>query len=134
MNPFALLHAESAAKNQTDSSRVDARFRLEDATAELFRPHIGAEFAIHTADGVGRRLTLAKVTEQPLHRNIEQFSLIFRESAEEGLPDGTYFLRHIALGGFHLFIVPIGAPLERCTAYQACFSRVRLREAQVHAV
>lgn len=97
--------------------------RLEDATAALFRDHLTTSFELRAADGARARLVLAEVSERPLTKNVEQFSLIFHAPAGQVCPDGIHSLDHAALGRLDLFIVAVGAPNARRTSYQACFSR-----------
>lgn len=99
------------------------RFRLQDATASLFRRYLTDSFTVRAA-GEGRlRLVLAKVTDGPAIRNVEQFSLIFHGPAGAPVPDGTYTFQHPEIGAFNLFIVAVGMPNDRRVVYQACFAR-----------
>jgi len=93
------------------------------AGAERFRQQLNTVFAVHTADRANVRFVLAKVSERPITRNVEQFSLIFHAPAGTTVSDGTYGFEHRSLGHFELFIVPIGTPDDRRAVYQACFSR-----------
>ena len=104
------------------------RLRLEEADAELFRQHLRSPFAVRTAEGTRTRMTLAKVVERPVVKNVEQFSLTFHAPPATTIPQGTHAFHHPELGRFDLFIVPIGAPTGRPTVYQACFSRLRSRD------
>ena len=98
-------------------------FRLQDATAPLFRQHLNTSFAVRSADGIRARLVLVKVIELPITRNVEQFSLMFQAPPATVVRDGMHAFRHPALGDFTMFIVPVGAPDPRRTVYQACFTR-----------
>jgi Domain of unknown function (DUF6916) len=93
------------------------------AGAERFRQHLNTPFLVRAADGSSVGLVLVKVTDRPITKNIEQFSLIFHAPAGTTVSQGTHGLEHHALGDMDLFIVPIGAPDDRRTVYQACFSR-----------
>jgi len=93
------------------------------AGAERFRQHLNTVFAVRAADGANVDFLLAKVSERPITKNVEQFSLVFHAPAGTGVSDGTHGFQHPALGEFELFIVPIGAPDDRRAVYQACFSR-----------
>ena len=106
-----------------DGDGRSARFRLQDATASLFRKYLTDPFTVRVA-GEGRvRLVLAKVTDGPATRNVEQFSLIFHGPAGTAIPDGTHTFQHPEIGTFDLFIIAIGIPNDRRVAYQACFGR-----------
>ena len=91
--------------------------------AERFRQQLNTVFAVHTADGVKVGFVLAKVSEHPITRNVEQFSVIFHAPAGTAVSQGTHGFQHHALGNLDLFIVPIGAADSRRAVYQACFSR-----------
>jgi hypothetical protein len=101
----------------------DEKFWLRSAGAERFRPHLNTSFTVRTADGDSVALLLAKVTEHPITKDVEQFSLIFHAPADTGIAHGTHRFQHRVLGEFDVFIVPIGAPNTVRTVYQACFSR-----------
>ena len=142
MSRAAFLKACSAALLGV---RVDARALLDTgvqlqpertiepagaAGAERFRRHLNTAFAVHTADGANVGFVLAKVSERPITKNVEQFSLIFHAPAGTAVAQGTHGFQHHGLGNLDLFIVPIGAPDDRRTVYQACFSR-HLRPSEV---
>jgi hypothetical protein len=99
------------------------RFRLQDATAPLFRQYLNASFAVRSADGIRARLVLVKVIELPVTRNVEQFSLMFHAPSATVVRDGMHAFRHPALGDFTMFIAPVGGPDPRRAVYQACFTR-----------
>jgi hypothetical protein len=99
------------------------RFRLQDATAPLFRQYLNTSFAVRAADGILARLVLVKVIERPVTKHVEQFSLTFHAPAATTVRDGMHAFRHPSLGDFTMFIVPVGAPNPRRSVYQACFSR-----------
>jgi hypothetical protein len=95
---------------------------LEDATADLFKPHVNSAFTVRAA-GTSRQLLLVKVAERPLADNVEQFSLVLHGSAAEPLADGSYCFSHPVLGRADLCINTVGTSDPRRTVYQACFSR-----------
>jgi hypothetical protein len=119
----ALLDSCAQPSNTTEADAPGGPFTLHSASAERFRQQLNTSFAVRAADGASVGFVLAKVSERPITRNVEQFSLIFHAPARTGVSDGTYGFQHPALGEFELFIVPIGAPDDRRTVYQACFSR-----------
>jgi hypothetical protein len=119
----ALLDTSVQQSRSTTPAPAGAGLQMASAGAERFRQQLKTSFAVHSADGTRVRLVLAKVLESPITRNVEQFSLIFHAPAGTGMPHGTYAFQHDALGHFDLFIVPIGAPNEVRSLYQACFSR-----------
>lgn len=95
---------------------------MEDASAALFQPYLDTMFDVRTNEGTRLPLVLSRVTEQPVTRDVEQFSLSFHARGGATLPSGTHAFQHPALGAFYLFIAPVGASIER-TEYEACFSR-----------
>jgi uncharacterized protein DUF6916 len=102
-----------------------APLRLDVATATFFRQYLGTAFEMGSPSGDRVRLRLAEVTERPITKNVEQFSLIFHAPPDRSLSDGLHSIHHESLGAFDLFVVPVGAPNRRRTVYQACFSRLR---------
>ncbi len=99
------------------------RLRLQHARAALFRPHLNTTFTVRTPEGTHRRLVLARVIEQPISNQVEQFSLIFHGTPGLAVLDGTHAFLHPALGDFDLFIAPVGGSNAQRTVYEACFSR-----------
>ena len=56
----------------------------------------------------------------------ECFSLVFNGPADTFLPQGTYAMRHDALGEFDLFLVPVGENQAKTQYhYQAIFNRLK---------
>lgn len=96
--------------------------RRRDPTASFFRGFQDQTFRVATAEGTVP-LILVRVIEQPVSHGFEQFSLIFHGVPGESLRDGIHSLEHPAGGVLDVFIVPIGMPNGRRSAYQACFSR-----------
>jgi hypothetical protein len=125
VNARALVGMAAVRSNQSVASRHDGPFQLQDATAPLFLQHLNTSFAVRSADGTYARLVLAEVSERPVTKDVEQFSLMFQAPAGAAVRDGTHAFQHPALGDFNLFIVLVGASNPRRTIYQACFSRHR---------
>ena len=123
VEPLALLEAAAQPSVPSERPLAAGGFRLNDADARLFRPHLNSTFGVRSGDGTRVRLVLTEIVERPRTRNVEQFSLIFHAPAGAAVADGVHVFEHQALGGFELFIVPIGSPNGRRTVYQACFSR-----------
>jgi hypothetical protein len=119
----ALLQSAAQGPTLPEPPRAAGPVQLADADAALFRPHLNTSFSVRSGDLAPARFVLAKVPERAVTRNVEQFSLIFHSAPDTALPQGTHSFHHPSLGAFDLFIVPIGAPNGRRTAYQACFSR-----------
>jgi hypothetical protein len=123
LDASALLDSCAQQSRPMKADGPGGPFPLQSTGAERFRQQLDTSFTLRAADGDSVDLVLAKVCERPITRNVEQFSLIFHAPAGTALSHGTYGFQHRALGEFELFIVPIGAPDERRTVYQACFSR-----------
>lgn len=89
---------------------------------DAYREHVDSVFHVeHEAGPVPLRL--AEVADQVTSGGFQQFSLFFHGPADRLLPQGTYAMRHDALGSLALFIVPVvGSNAERIV-YQAAFSR-----------
>jgi hypothetical protein len=98
-------------------------FRIEHASAADFRPHLHTTFTVHSTAGTRLPLTLVQVTQQPTAEGIEQFSLEFHATPGAPALHGTHAIHHGTLGGFDLFIAPVGAASAQRTVYEACFSR-----------
>jgi hypothetical protein len=111
--------------NRAEAGRHGDRFQLQDARASFFLQHLNTSFSVRSTDGTRARLVLAEVSERPVTKDVEQFSLIFHAPAGAAVRDGTHAFQHPALGDFNLFIVLVGASNPRRTVYQACFSRHR---------
>ena len=98
------------------------------ATADLaalrvddFRPHLDAIFDVQVAGGVA---PLKLVKADPAGNSGREggaFSLIFVAPQGPWLPQGTYPVKHPALGMMEIFLVPIG-PTQGGNGYQAVFT------------
>ena len=96
----------------TFREQLNSRFRVEvSPTRTIELELIEAEFIGKTENGDSMR---------PKYEN---FSLIFRGTAEQRLAQATYRFTHPKIGGFDLFIVPIAAE-GGTIRYQAVFNRL----------
>lgn len=85
---------------------------------------VGTHFRVLTEAVEGIELELAQTNSKPeLGPNFECFSLVFKGPVGRLLRQGTYRLEHRQLGGFDLFIVPVGQETGACL-YQADFNRL----------
>jgi hypothetical protein len=100
-------------------------FRVEDARASMFRPHLHTTFSVQSAIGASLPLVLSQVLERPVTHRVEQFSLSFDACGGARLPHGTHAFHHPVLGAFDLFVAPVGGGSAHRTTYEACFSRHR---------
>jgi hypothetical protein len=77
---------------------------------ETFEPRIGERFtAAPSVAGGSIELDLESCVESPHARpDHPAFSLFFRTTAAEPLPQQIFTLSNAALGEFELFLVPVG--------------------------
>lgn len=99
---------------------------LDDLTREGFIPHLNSQFQVERgSDRIAVELT--EVSEPRSSRHNQAFSLVFRGPNDQYLPQAMYRFQHPALGGFDLFIVPIGQDPQGLY-YEALFNRLRRDE------
>jgi uncharacterized protein DUF6916 len=79
---------------------------LEKATAETFSPHVQSKFRIEDGPEVQLEEVRTLGTESDDQR--APFSIVFSGPQEQTLPQQTYKVEHDELGGFELFLVPLG--------------------------
>jgi hypothetical protein len=97
---------------------------------ETFSPYVNTTFIIDPGHTFPLEVTLMEVKDlrsaSDRQRNLpgkDCFSLTFRATQESSLKQGTYRVRHGALGTFDLFIVPVGDKQER-QYFEAIFNRL----------
>jgi hypothetical protein len=103
---------------------------LDTFTLDLFRRHLGQDFHVTNGHPPLRLAAAEDLRENPgADGGAERrtpFSLLFHGPATPFLPQGTYPLRHDAIGDFPLFIVPLGpvptGPEKGLMRYQAIFT------------
>jgi hypothetical protein len=106
---------------------------LDTFTLDTFSRCIGQDFHVVTSDNghPGLRLASAEdLREKPWADGGAErrtpFSLLFHGPAKPFLPQGTYPLRHDAIGDFPLFLVPLGpvpaGPDKGLMRYEAIFT------------
>lgn len=88
-------------------------------TPEVFRPHVGTQFAIAVDSGEPIVLTLDAVEPRgtPHELRAEPFALVFSGPMDRMAPQATLALAHEELGDLELFLVPTGPG-----AYEAVFN------------
>ncbi len=85
---------------------------------------VGYRFRVLLEAAEDIELELAQIVSKPeLGANFECFSLVFKGPADRLLRQGTYRFEHRQLGGFDLFIVPVGQEPGACL-YQADFNQL----------
>jgi hypothetical protein len=119
---LAAASATSVGKVFAQSGKADGMyFRPAESAADPlnylsrqhFEPFINTAFEV-SGEGGAARLTLIEVnaierkTNESRGYSGESFSLIFRGSAANKLEQGTYQVRHGALGEHSLLVVPVG--------------------------
>ena len=98
---------------------------LRQLDAPRFAQHLHTRFAIQVPGFQPVPAELVEVTELKDTPKQEQFSLIFHVENAAPLPQGTYELRHDALGEIHIFLVAIGPRNGQGMDYQAVFNRFK---------
>jgi Domain of unknown function (DUF6916) len=105
---------------------------LETLTLDTFSRCIGQDFHV-TSDNGHAPLRLASAEDLRENPGADgdatrrtPFSLLFHGPANPFLPQGTYPLRHDAIGDFQLFLVPLGpvpiGPEKGLMRYEAIFT------------
>jgi hypothetical protein len=77
---------------------------------QTFVPLVGTDFRVHLPDTRPVRMKLIEAKQ--LRGPGESFSLLFRGQARAGVDGGIYRLEHPQLGGFELFVSPVGRGLK----------------------
>jgi len=73
-----------------------------------FSSHVGSAFEFAGPEGARGSLVLQDLVKYPTGAHTEEFSLLFAKSGSGTLPEGSYRVRHTALGSMNLFLVPGG--------------------------
>ncbi|HYH07463.1 MAG TPA: hypothetical protein VEK11_10445 [Thermoanaerobaculia bacterium] len=87
--------------------------KLEEFTADTFRPHTGSQFHVkvdetRTIDLLLEEVKVVLEKHVSPRMNRDSFSLYFIGRADVLLPQATYTVEHDALGSAAIFIVPVG--------------------------
>jgi hypothetical protein len=97
---------------------------LETFTCATFEPYVGEPFLLLVGPQPPIEVVLVEATVLPSPPRADArapFSLVFRQSAGDVLPQATYRVEHAGLGIFDLFVVPIG-PDGQGMRYEAVFT------------
>jgi len=100
---------------------------LDTFTLDTFRRHIGDDFQITARQDGNLSLRLASAVGWGENRGADAdgrrtpFTLLFHGPTENYLRQGTYLIRHGAIGEFPLFLVPLG-PRDGQMRYEAIFT------------
>lgn len=98
---------------------------LDKLTIEDFSGRVGETFRATAKEGRTLTLTLDSVDALPRpigDQGREPFSLEFHDAAEDHVPQQTVAVEHDELGGFDLFVVPIGPGAGGLMRYEAIFT------------
>lgn len=98
---------------------------LETFTVDTFAARFGERFAVATEAGAVDVELVEAAELDPRRRGASNtrvpFSVVFLGPPDPLLPQGTYRFDHQGLGGFEIFIVPIGRD-EDGVRYEAVFA------------
>ncbi len=86
-----------------------------------YAPLVGSSFDIERPDGEHVAVELVDATSLPGRG--ECFSLLFRGPADASLDQRTYRVEHRSLGGFPLFLVPLGPGDDGAHQFEAVVNR-----------
>lgn len=86
-----------------------------------YAPHVNTKFQLTELENT--EVELIEAAEKNFSPAQEMFSLIFRGSNDDFLPQGIYRLRHEALGEGELFLVPVAQDADGYQ-YEAGFNRL----------
>jgi hypothetical protein len=104
------------------SSILKATVPKRPLAAAGFENQVGTSFQIR-ADGRDlTKLILNRFENKPSSKGTTQFSLQFAAPAGASLEEGTYDVKHAALGNFRMFVVPLPADAQGRTSYRADFN------------
>ncbi len=90
--------------------------------AETFAQYASQPFHVVGGSGATLPLQLVDVSDSSTDGQ-ERFALLFVGPKEPMLAQGIRRLRHLAMGEFELFLVPVGSD-ARTVIYQAVFNRL----------
>jgi hypothetical protein len=92
-------------------------------TKAMFEQNLNTKFWLTDGQAEPYALDLVELVHGQCTPRQEQFSLRFRGDRSQVFPQRIYALKHHAIGGFDLFLVPIGRD-ETGTFYEAVFNRL----------
>ena len=93
-------------------------------TLATFADCVGEAFRIRVTPGRSIDVTLAEAValrDAPAAGGRAPFSIVFRASGEESLPQGIYAVEHETIGACEIFLVPL-APEAGAPRYEAVFT------------
>jgi hypothetical protein len=111
-------------RNPVDPFSVDS---LSYYTKSAFMAYLNSTFLFQAGPNVTVAATLNDVRDSESGMGAagkESFSLHFKNDRGPALPQGTYAVKHAALGDFALFLVPGGVDKDGAHAYVAVINRL----------
>jgi hypothetical protein len=109
---------------------------LDDLRAGMFKTQLNTVFSVDLSSVAELEMELVEVTEKggvesqrpSAATRQERFSVVFRGPRDKLLQQGMYQMQHDQLGGFDLFLVPVGRDRDG-VYYEAVFNRLRHQDA-----
>jgi hypothetical protein len=103
---------------------------VDELSRMAFAGAVGTDFQVHVGALEASTVRLESVTDLVTPAGApaptpgkEGFSLLFTGPSKSTFHQGTYTLSHPTLGGFALFLVPVG-PRDSATRYEAVINRL----------
>lgn len=122
------LPAWAFVRLETFTQTRTQEIMLQDLALTHFAPHLGETFTLHLATGQVVSIELIEAmafptpSQRPAHLSARvPFSVVFQSAQTSPLPQQIYHVKHAALGGFDLFLVPIGQHAKG-VRYEAVFN------------
>jgi hypothetical protein len=91
-------------------------------TGDAFASQVNSRFHLIAGPESAMEVELIEFKAGSKSAHHEAFSIVFRAPAEAPLEQRIYRLEHESMGGFELFLVPIGKSPEG-VSYEAVFNR-----------
>jgi hypothetical protein len=92
-------------------------------TKAMFEENLNTRFWLLNEGSEPYALDLVELADGQSTPKQEQFSLRFRGDRNQVFPQRIYPMKHDSIGGFDLFLVPIGRD-DTGTFYEAIFNRL----------
>lgn len=137
--PVDVLDAfQEGAAASLGEDRLPIRKARRDLTRSFLRNHVGSDFIARTPGGSSVTLRLVEVEDLPnaaasgQEGSEDAFAARFTDSSGFLLSQGTYTLRHDALGAVSWFLVPVDQPISALQTYEAIFNNTPTKNAPPH--
>jgi hypothetical protein len=120
----------SGALTSRDNGATAPVTGVDELSRIAFAEAVGSDFTVTVGALQTSTVKLRSVTDLALPAGApapapgkEGFALLFTCPSKQGFTQGTYTLGHPTLGGFPLFLVPVG-PVGSSTTYEAVINRL----------